>query len=80
MNAAIAAALSKESAEREHSPEVSCKYRGRGMPQVSMRYKDRGRMRQFRPDYRQSGSYSACGRVLSGLATIRPERWSMSYS
>ena len=52
MNAAIAAALSKESAERDHSAEVSCKYRGRGMPQASMRYKDRGRMRQFRPDCR----------------------------
>jgi hypothetical protein len=57
MNATIVAALSKESAERGHSPEVSCKYRGRGMPQVSMRYKNTGRMRQFRPDYRLHGSY-----------------------
>jgi hypothetical protein len=57
MNAAIAAALSKESAEREHSLEVSCKYRGRGMPQVSMRYKDMARMRRFRPDYRPFVNY-----------------------
>jgi hypothetical protein len=40
---------------RAFSPSL-CKYRGRAMPQVSMRHKDRRRMRQFRPDYRQCGS------------------------